>query len=124
MKASMLSAFLDQITDRRGGFISPQRVSEALHVPLATIARLAKVHRNTLAQRPDSPVVQERLGDIARIIATAAELLGGDQGRAIVWFKHQPLAGFDGQTAEELVATGHAEAVLAHLDLLRDGGYA
>jgi hypothetical protein len=37
-------------------------------------------------------VVQERLGDIARII-TAAELLGGEQGRAIVWFKHQPLAG-------------------------------
>jgi hypothetical protein len=86
-----LSAFLDQVTDRRGGFISPQRVSEALHVPLAKIARLAKVHRNTLAQHPDSPVVQERLGDIARIITTATELLGGEQGRAIVWFKHQPL---------------------------------
>lgn len=120
----MLSAFLDQVTDRRGGFISPQRVSEALHVPLSKIARLAKVHRNTLAQHPDSPVVQERLGDIARIITTATELLGGEQGRAIVWFKHQPLSGFDGQTAEELVAGGHSDAVLAHLDLLREGSYA
>ncbi len=72
----MLNAFLDQVTDRRGGFISPQRFSEALHVPLAKIARLAKVHRNTLAQHPDSPVVQERLGDIARIITTATDLLG------------------------------------------------
>ncbi|MBM3578154.1 MAG: DUF2384 domain-containing protein [Alphaproteobacteria bacterium] len=120
----MLSAFLDQVTDRRGGFISPQRVSAALHVPLAKIARLAKVHRNTLAQHPDSPVVQKRLGDIARIITMATELLGGEQGRAIVWFKHQPLAGFDGRTAEELVASGHSDAVLAHLDLLREGSYA
>lgn len=121
---AMLSAFLDQVTDHRGGFISPQRLGEALHVPLAQIARLAKVHRNTLAQNPDSPLVQERLGEVARIITTATELLGGEQGRAIVWFKHQPLAGFDGCTAEELVASGHAEAVLAHLDLLREGAYA
>lgn len=103
--------------------ISPQRVSEALHVPLAKIALLAKVHRNTLAQLPDSPVVQERLGDIARIITTAIELLGGEQGRAIVWFKHQPLSGFDGQPAEELVAAGLSDAVLPHLDLLREGAY-
>lgn len=120
----MLSAFLDQVTDRRGGFISPRRVSDALHLPLAKIARLAKVHRNTLAQNPDSPVVQERLGDVARIITAATELLDGEQGRAIVWFKYQPLAGFDGRTAGELVAAGHSDAVLAHLDLLREGSYA
>jgi uncharacterized protein (DUF2384 family) len=121
---AMLSAFLDQVTDLRGGFISPQRLGEALHIPLAKIARLAKVHRNTLAQNPDSPLVQERLGEVARIITTATELLGGEQGRAIVWFKHQPLAGFDGCTAEELVTSGHGEAVLVHLDLLREGAYA
>lgn len=120
----MLSAFLDQVTDPGEGLISPQRVSEALHMSLAEIARLAKVHRNTLAQRPGSSAVQQRLGEVARIITTATELLDGQQGRAIVWFKHQPLAGFDGQTAEELVAGGHAEAVLAHLELLRSGAYA
>jgi len=120
----MLSGFLDQVTDRRGGFISPERVSEALRVPLAKIAQLAKVHRNTLARHPESPAVQERLGEVARIVATAAELLGGDQGRAIIWFKHQPLSGFDGRTAEELVAAGHSAAVIAHLDLLREGSYA
>lgn len=93
-------------------------------MPLAKVARLAKVHRNTLAQNPDSPLVQERLGEVARIITAATELLGGEQGRAVVWFKHQPLAGFDGRTAEELVAAGHADAVVAHLDLLREGVYA
>ena len=119
----MLSAFLDEVIDRRRGAISPKRMSHALRVPLSHLARIAKVHRNTLARHPDSPAVQERLGEVARIVSTAADLLGGDARRAIVWFKHQPLAGFDGRTAEELVADGDAAAVLAHLEMLRDGGY-
>lgn len=120
----MLSPFLDDVIDRHSGLISPQRVSEALRLPLAQLARLAQVHRNTLRQHPGSPAVQERLGEVARIIAAAADLLGGDTGRAIVWFKHQPLSGFDGRTAEELVAAGHSDAVLTHLEMLRDGVYA
>ncbi len=63
-------------------------VSEDLRVPLAKFARLAKLHRNTLAPHPDSPLVQERLGDIARLVTTATGLLSGGQGGAIVWFKH------------------------------------
>ncbi len=119
----MLSAFLEEVTDRRGS-LSPQRMSEALRVPLSHLARIAKVHRNSLSQHPDAPAVQARLGEVARIVASAADLLGGDTGKAIVWFRHQPLAGFNGRTAEELVAAGHADAVVAHLEMLRDGGYA
>lgn len=119
----MLSPFLDTVTDRERGTISPERVSETLHMPMARLAELAHVHRNTLARQPDSPLVQERLGMVARIVAAAGDLTG-DTGRAVVWFRHQPLAGFDGRTAEELVADGHADAVLAHLEMLRDGIYA
>ncbi len=120
----MLSSFIDDVIDRRSGLISPERVSATLRVTLAQLARLAQVHRNTLSRHPGSPTVQERLGEVARIVATAADLLEGDTRRAIVWFRHQPLAGFDGRTAEELVAAGHADAVLAHLEMLRDGVYA
>jgi uncharacterized protein (DUF2384 family) len=120
----MLSAFLDHVMDRRRGLISPRRVSAALHVSLAEVARLANVHRNTLTQKPDSPVVQERLGEVARIITAAAELLGGDARRAVIWFRHQPLSAFEGRTAAELTAEGHGGAVLTHLDMLRDGIYA
>ncbi len=120
----MLSSFIDDVTDARSRLLSPERMSEALRLPLAQLARLVKVHRNTLRQRPESPAVQARLGEVVRIVAAAADLMGGDTGRAIIWFKHQPLAGFDGQTAEELVAAGHADAVLAHLEMLRDGVYA
>jgi hypothetical protein len=120
----MLNAFIDAVTDRRRGTISPKRMGDALHMPLAEVARLAKVHRNTLTQKPHSTLVQERLGEIARIIAAAGELMENDTGRAVVWFRHQPLAGFDGKTAADLTREGHGDAVLAHLEMLRDGIYA
>jgi uncharacterized protein (DUF2384 family) len=120
----VLGAFLDDVTDHARGMISPERIGRALRLSLAELARLAKVHRNTLALRPDSPVVQERLGEVARIIVSAADLMEGDTGRAVVWFRHQPLAGFDGATAAELTAAGQGRAVLAHLEMLRDGIYA
>jgi uncharacterized protein (DUF2384 family) len=119
----MLHAFLDDVTDPRGVFL-PARFSEAMRIPMSHLARIAKVHRNSLSQHPESPAVQARLGEVARVIATASDLLGGDTAKAIVWFRHQPLSGFEGQTAEELVAEGHTQAVLAHLETLRDGGYA
>lgn len=119
----MLNAFLNEVTDQQG-VLSPLRMSEMLRVPMSHLARVAKVHRNSLSQHPESPAVQARLGEIARIIVTASDLLGGATPRALVWFRHQPLSGFDGQTAEELVAAGHTDSVLAHLETLRDGGYA
>ena len=55
----------------------------------------------------------------AQIVAEAAVLLGGDEARAALWFRHHPLAGFGGATAEGLAAAGHADAVLAYLRMLR-----
>jgi uncharacterized protein (DUF2384 family) len=120
----MLSAPLDAVYDPILSAISPEKVAATLHVSLAEVARIADVHRNTLARAPASPKVQERLGEVMRILTEASDLLGGDVGKAALWFCHQPLAGFDGQTAEELVTTGHADAVVAHLAMLRQGDYA
>ena len=119
----MLHPFLETVRDPGQHLISPQRVGEALGIPLSRVARLAQVHRNTLTQHPEAPAVQDGLGEVARIIMTAADLTG-DEGRAVLWFRHQPLSGFDGATAEELVTQGHGRAVLEHLAMLRDGGYA
>jgi uncharacterized protein (DUF2384 family) len=120
----MLSTPLEAVYDPALNGISPDRVAATLHAPLADIARLADVHRNTLTRAPASPKVQTRLGEVMRILSVATDLLGGDLNKAVVWFRHQPLAGFDGQTAEELVSAGHAQAVLTHLGMLREGGYA
>ena len=116
----MLAAFLDDIRDH--DMIAPRRMAERLRLPLSRLAKLAHLNRNTMAARPDSPAVQAKLGEIARIIARAADL-AGDEGRAIIWFKHQPIAGF-GKTAEELVEEGQAEAVMWTLESMDQGAYA
>lgn len=116
----MLAAFLDDIRD--GDLIAPRRMAERLRLPMTRLAKLAHVNRNTLAAKPESPAVQAKLGEIARIIARAAEL-SGDEGRAIIWFKHQPITGF-GKTAEELVEMGHADAVMWTLESMEEGVYA
>ncbi len=120
----MLSMPLAAVYDSDRHCISPEKVAATLRVSLADIARIADVHRNTLARAPTSPKVQARLGEVMRILTEAADLLDGDMGKAVLWFSHQPLAGFDGRTAEELVTEGHAQAVLTHLGMLRDGAYA
>lgn len=119
----MLSDFLAEVIEPGQGFLSPRRMCRALCIPLAELARVAHLHRNTLARQPRSDRVQMRLGEIARIITFASELVG-DTSRAIVWFRHQPLTGFDHKTAEQLVAAGQGEAVRKHLEVLAEGGYA
>lgn len=116
----MLAALLTDF--READFLSPQRMSKRLRLPLAEFARLAKLHRNTLL-RPASPTVQKKLEPIARILAQVEELTG-DADQAILWFRHQPLPGHDGATAQQLVEAGRADAVLTYIEELRDGAYA
>jgi uncharacterized protein (DUF2384 family) len=123
MHKNMLSSFLTEVMEPQKGTISPQHLSRVLHISLLRLSQLTQLHRNTLTRHPESPEVQQRLGDVVRIISQAAELVG-DQQRAIIWFRHQPLSGFDHKTAEELVAAGHADAILEHLAMLSDGVYA
>lgn len=123
MHTDMLSPFLTGVMEPQNGTISPHRLSNVLHLSLVELSALAQLHRNTLTRNPESPEVQQRLGEIARIIAIASELVQDEQ-RAIVWFRHQPLSGFDNKTAQELVTAGHADAVIEHLAMLSDGVYA
>lgn len=115
----MLAAFLDDIRDN--DMIAPRRLAERLRLPMSRLAQIAHVNRNTMAARPESPAVQAKLGEIARIIARAAELIE-DEGRAIIWFRHQILAGF-GKTAEELVEKGYGDLVLEDLERMAEGVY-
>jgi hypothetical protein len=57
------------------------------------------------------------------VIARTAAILG-NESKAVAWFRYQPLMGFDGKTANELVAARQAETVLMRLDVLDNGGFA
>ena len=117
----MLASFLDSV--REGGMIAPRRMAERLRLPMTGLAKLTHLNRNTLSAKAGSPAVQAKLGAIARIIARAAEM-SGEEGRAIIWFRHQPIVGFAGKTAEQLVEEGHSEAVMQYLEGLENGVYA
>ncbi|UVO51372.1 MbcA/ParS/Xre antitoxin family protein [Sphingomonas sp. SUN019] len=117
----MLAAFLDDIRD--GDVIAPKRMADRLRLPMTRLSKLAHLNRNTMAARPGSPAVQAKLGEIARIIARAAEM-AGDEGRAIIWFKHQPIPGFGNRTAEQMVEDGHAAAVMWTLESMEQGVHA
>ena len=122
----MLSLILEHVGTSSGGRLEPRKVAELLHVPLEGVAALARTHRNTLSRTPDSHHVQAGLSAIGRILIRASQVMGGDGAadRAVLWFKNQPLSGFGGKTAMDLVREGKADAVLEHLAMLEDGVYA
>jgi hypothetical protein len=104
-------------------FLSARRVAESLGVNLSELAELAGVARNTLASKAGGRKADAALSPIVRILATAGEMAGGEQ-RAAIWFKHQPIPGWAGKTAYDLVREGKADKVLAYLEAVRSGVYA
>jgi uncharacterized protein (DUF2384 family) len=109
--------------EARSQFLSARRVSELLGVTQADLARLVGVARNTLTARSGARKVDQALSPVVRILAMAAEM-AGDESRAAIWFKHQPIPGWAGKTAYDLVGEGKADKVLAYLEAVRSGVYA
>lgn len=58
-----------------------------------------------------------------RILAIAEEM-AGDKQRAATWFEHQPIPGWAGKTAYDLVQEGKADKVLDYLEAVKSGVYA
>jgi hypothetical protein len=116
---STISGFVESLQEPRTPYISPKRFSAALGVQVAGLAHLAGVHRNTL-RNPGSERLQDKLREMVRVISAAATLTG-DVTKAIFWYRNEPIADYDHKTAAELVAEGHAAAVMAHLRDLENG---
>jgi hypothetical protein len=109
--------------DGQSAFLSARRVADQLGVTLAELARLIGVARNTLTAKSSARKVDNALSHVVRILAMASEM-AGDENRAIIWFKHQPIPGWAGKTAYDLVSEGKSDKVLAYLEAVRSGVYA
>lgn len=118
-RTTAISAFVESLQEPRTPYISPKRFSAALGVQVAGLANLAGVHRNTL-RNPASERLQDKLREMVKVISAAATLTG-DVSKAIFWYRNEPIADYDHKTAAELVAEGHADAVMAHLRDLENG---
>ena len=107
--------------DVPGPVLSPRRFSKVMHVDLQTLAQQAGVHRNTIARAPSSTTVQRFLRDALRVIKAASDVSGGDVARALFWYRNEPLPPFEYKTAEQLVADGRTNDLLAYVDSLNAG---
>lgn len=123
MAAQSLGMSATHFGEAQSQFLSARRVSELLGVTQADLARLVGVARNTLTARSGARKVDQALSPVVRILAMAAEM-AGDESRAAIWFKHQPIPGWAGKTAYDLVGEGKADKVLAYLEAVRSGVYA
>lgn len=103
--------------------LSARKLAEALHIGMAELAGIVGASRATLSRLPVTAAADRALSPVARILAMASEMSGAAD-RAALWFKHQPLPGWAGKTARDLVGEGKADAVLAYLEATRAGIYA
>lgn len=109
--------------DGQSAFLSARRVADQLGVTLAELAKLIGVARNTLTAKSSARKVDGALSNVVRILSIASEM-AGDDNRAVIWFKHQPIPGWAGKTAFDLVGDGKSDKVLAYLEAVRSGVYA
>ncbi|KNG95696.1 hypothetical protein ATO11_02700 [Pseudaestuariivita atlantica] len=116
---SGVARFMASLQEPRTPYISPDRLAEVLGMSKSGLSKALGLHRNTL-RNPGSDTVQGKLQEVVRIIMRATELCG-DPDRAAYWFRNEPIAAYRNQTALELVAAGHARAVMQFIEDLENG---
>lgn len=119
-RRGLVSRFVAGFRDASSARISSDILAERLGVNKDRLAKLTRVHRNTLRTNPSSDVLQERLREIVKIIAAARELTQ-DDNEAVYWFMNEPIRDYRGMTAAELVSDGKIDAVLAYIEDLHNG---
>ena len=115
-------SFIEYLREPDSGapLLSPKRFSEAMHIDLATLAEQAHVHRNTISMSPRSRGVQDFLREAVRVIKAATDL-NGDLGKALFWYRNEPLSVFGYRTPERLVSEGRSDDLLNYLASLEAG---
>lgn len=108
-----------------GGLFAPRKIASAFRTTSEEVARTAGLGRDAV-QRKDrvrSDKTQRRLREMVEII-NKAEPRFGSALMAYAWYRSQPLPGFSGQTAMQLVKSGRADDVLDYIDAVDAGVHA
>ncbi|CAN7702263.1 MbcA/ParS/Xre antitoxin family protein (plasmid) [Aminobacter sp. NyZ550] len=107
------------------GLFSPRKIAAALRTTSEEIARTAGLGKDAI-QRKDrigSDKTQRRLREMTEIV-NKVEPRFGSALKAYAWYRSEPLPGFSGQTAMQLVRDGHAYDVLDYIDAVDAGIHA
>ncbi|ASG25416.1 antitoxin Xre/MbcA/ParS toxin-binding domain-containing protein [Nitrospirillum viridazoti] len=107
------------------GLFAPAKIADSLRTTSEEIARSAGLGRDAI-QRKDrlrSAKTQRRLREMVEVI-NKVEPRFGSALIAYAWYRSEPLAGFAGQTAMQLVRDGRATDVLDYIDAVDAGIHA
>jgi uncharacterized protein (DUF2384 family) len=107
------------------GLFSPRKIADTLRTTSEEIARTAGLGKDAI-QRKDrirSDKTQRRLREVAEIL-NKVEPRFGSALMAYAWYRSEPLPGFSGQTAMQLVRGGRADDVLDYIDAVDAGVHA
>jgi hypothetical protein len=107
------------------GLFAPRKIAEAWRTTSEEVARTAGLGRDAVQRRERvrSDRTQRRLREMVEII-NKVEPRFGSALIAYAWYRSEPLAGFSGQTAMQLVRGGRADDVLEYIDAIDAGVYA
>ncbi|MBD9375497.1 DUF2384 domain-containing protein [Rhizobium sp. ARZ01] len=107
------------------GLFAPRKIADAFRTTSEEVARTAGLGKDAV-QRKDrirSDKTQRRLREMVEIV-NKVEPRFGSTLLAYAWYRSEPLSGFSGQTAMQLVRTGRADDVLDYIDAVDAGVYA
>jgi uncharacterized protein (DUF2384 family) len=107
------------------GLFAPGKIATAFRTTSEEVARSAGLGRDAV-QRKDrvrSDKTQRRLRELVEVINKVRPRFGSDL-MAYAWYRSEPLPGFSGQTAMQLVRDGRADDVLDYIDAVDAGVYA
>ena len=107
------------------GLFAPRKIASVLRTSSDDVARTLGLGRDAL-QRKDrvgSEKTQRRLREMIEVI-NKVEPRFGSALIAYAWYRSEPLAGFAGQTAMQLVRGGRADEVLDYIDAVDAGVHA
>jgi hypothetical protein len=107
------------------GFFAPRKIAKALRTTSEEVARTAGLGRDAVQrkERVRSDRTQRRLREMVEVL-NKVEPRFGSALMAYAWYRSEPLPGFAGQTAMQLVRTGRADEVLDYIDAVGAGIHA
>ena len=104
---------------------SPRLLAEELLTTQDEIARTAGLGRDAIARkdRLGSARTQTRLREMIEVVNRLTPRFGSALV-AYAWYRSEPLPGFSGQTAMQLVQSNRADDVLTYIDAVDAGVHA
>ena len=108
-----------------GGLFEPRKIAAALRTSAEEVAMTVGLGKDALQRRTRirSNRTQRRLRELVEVL-NKVEPRFGSPLVAYAWYRSEPLPGFEGRTAMQLVQEGKAQQVLEYIDAVDAGVFA